>query len=398
MALRASATVKSPLPPPSSSSSSTPTKIFNFPTLSQKPEFTSKSVSVSLSTSTALFLFPLFTATHEARALSLPKEDIVSSLNQVESAVNQAQQVGSNIFDAASRVIGPIIEFVKPGVDVALPLVKQAGEEILKNASPVISDATKKAQEAMQSAGMDTQPVMTAAKTVVDAAQQTSKVIEGAKPIASSTVETISSADPAIIAVAGGSLFLAYLLLPPVFSALSFSLRGYKGELTPAQTLDQMCSKNYVLIDIRTEKDKDKAGIPRLPSSAKNNMIQIPLEDLPSKLRSLVRNAKKVEAELVALKISYLKKINKGSNIVIMDSYSDSAKTVAKTLTSLGFKNCWIMTDGFSGGRGWLQSRLGTDSYNFSFAQVLSPSRVIPAAARRFGTTGTVRLLSGDSD
>lgn len=66
-------------------------------------------------------------------------------------------------------------------------------------------------------------------QTVVDAAQQTSKVIEGAKPIATSTVETISSTDPAVIAVAGGTLFLAYLLLPPVFSALSFSFRGYKG-------------------------------------------------------------------------------------------------------------------------------------------------------------------------
>nr|XP_004236097.1 calcium sensing receptor, chloroplastic [Solanum lycopersicum] len=391
MALRASATAKSPLPlpppPPSSSSStSSPPKVFSLPKLTQKP------VSVSFSTSTALFLFPLFTATHEARAINLPKEDIVSSLNQVESVVNQAQEVGSNIFDTVSGVIGPVIEFVKPGIDAALPLVKQAGEEVLKNASPVISDATKKAQEAMQSAGMDSEPVMTAAKTVVDAAQQTSKVIEGAKPIATSTVETISSTDPAVIAVAGGTLFLAYLLLPPVFSALSFSFRGYKGELTPAQTLDNMCSKNYVLIDIRTEKDKDKAGIPRLPSSAKNKMIQIPLEDLPSKVKSLVRNPKKVEAEIVALKISFLKKINKGSNIVIMDSYSDSAKTVAKSLTSFGFNNCWIMTDGFSGGKGWLQSRLGTDSYNFSFAEILSPSRVIPG--RRFGTTGTVKLLS----
>lgn len=44
------------------------------------------------------------------------------------------------------------------------------------------------------------------------------------------------------------------------------------------------------------------------------------LEELPSKVRSLVRNVKKVEAELVALKISYLKKVNKGSNIVILDS------------------------------------------------------------------------------
>ncbi|CAN6457368.1 unnamed protein product [Victoria cruziana] len=69
-----------------------------------------------------------------------------------------------------------------------------------------------------------------------------------------------------------------------------------------------------------------------------------------------------------------------------MDSYSDTSKTVAKLLTGLGFKNCWVLADGFSGGRGWLQSRLGTDSYNLSFAEVLSPSRVIPAAVRNFGT------------
>lgn len=66
---------------------------------------------------------------------------------------------------------------------------------------------------------------------------------------------------------------------------------------------------------------------------------------------------------------------------------------VAKTLTNLGFKNTWIVTDGFSGSRGWLQSRLGTDSYNISLAQVLSPSRIIPAASRRFGTTSSTKLL-----
>lgn len=50
----------------------------------------------------------------------------------------------------------------------------------------------------------------------------------------------------------------------------------FLGGLTPAQTLDLISTKNYILIDIRSEKDKDKAGIPRLPSSAKNKMIQIP--------------------------------------------------------------------------------------------------------------------------
>lgn len=64
---------------------------------------------------------------------------------------------------------------------------------------------------------------------MADAAQQTTKVIEGAKPIASSTVETISSSDPTVIAGTAGALFIAYLLLPPIWSAISFNLRGYKG-------------------------------------------------------------------------------------------------------------------------------------------------------------------------
>ncbi|MQL99901.1 hypothetical protein Taro_032633 [Colocasia esculenta] len=120
------------------------------------------------------------------------------------------------------------------------------------------------------------------------------------------------------------------------------------------------------------------------------------LEELPSKLRGIVRDVKKVEAELVALKISYLKRVNKDSNIVIMDSYSDAAKIVARALTSLGFKNCWIVSDGFSGSKGWLQSRLGTDSYSISFAEILSSSRVIPAAA---GTVQASRkLLPGGID
>ncbi|BBH04060.1 calcium sensing receptor [Prunus dulcis] len=309
----------------------------------------------------------------EAQAFSLSKDQIVSSLTEVEQTIDQVQQAGSTVFEGTER----------------------AGEQALKIASPTISEVSKKAQEAIQSSGFDTQPVLGAAKTVADAAGQTTKVIEEAKPIASSTIQTISSADPIVIAGTAGALFLTYLLLPPIWSALSFSLRGYKGSLTPAQTLDLISTKNYLLIDIRPEKDKDKAGIPRLPSSAKSKMIAIPLEELPSKLRGLVRNAKKVEAEIAALKISFLKKVNKGSNIVILDSYSDSGKIVARALTSLGFKKCWTVADGFSGSKGWLQSRLGADSYNLSFAEVLSPSRVIPAAVRRFGTSSSTAAQSG---
>lgn len=63
------------------------------------------------------------------------------------------------------------------------------------------------------------------------------------------------------------------------------------------------------------------------------------LEELPNKLRGQVRNAKKVEAEVAALKISYLKKINKGSSIVILDSWvpfhSTSSNLYAESFYSL---------------------------------------------------------------
>ncbi|KAJ0048889.1 hypothetical protein Pint_16378 [Pistacia integerrima] len=446
MAVRSSATAKLSLPSSSSSSPSLPST----QKVSSKPQLKPSSVVLPTST-TAVSLLALFNAPLEVKALTLDKDQIVSSLTEVEKTVGQVQEVGSSVIDTTQKILEVVGTALKPAIDVALPIAKQAGEQALKIASPVISEATKKAQEAIQGTGVDTEPVLSAAKTVADAAEKTTKVIGDAKPIAASTVETISSAEPVVIVGTAGALFLTYLLLPPIWSVITFSLRGYKGELTPAQSLDVITTKNYVMIDIRSEKDKDKAGIPRLPSSAKNRMISIPvsksitmlldyiyfssmlnyqfraksifvkgirsciyslfalglfiqsvlllgcigcLEELPSKLRGLVRNSKKVEAEIAALKISYLKKISKGSNIIIMDSYSDSAKIVAKTLTRLGFKNTWIVADGFAGRRGWLQSRLGTDSYNFSFAEVLSPSRVIPAAARRFGTTST-KFLPG---
>ncbi|XP_010663516.1 calcium sensing receptor, chloroplastic isoform X3 [Vitis vinifera] len=320
---------------------------------------------------------------------------------KVEKKIDEIQEVGSGFLDTTQRILEVVANALKPGIDAAGPILKQAGEQASKIASPAISEASKTAEEAIQSSGLDTAPILNAAKTVTEAAQQTTKLIQEAKPIASSTVETISTAEPTVIVGTAGALFVAYLLFPPIWSVISFSLRGYKGELTPAQTLDLVSTKNYVMIDIRSEKDKEKTGIPRFPSGAKNRIFAIPLEELPSKLRGLVRNSKKVEAEIVAVKISYLKKISKSSNIVIMDSYSDSAKIVARVLTSLGFKDCWTVAGGFSGSRGWLQSRLGTDYYNFAFAEIVSPSRVIPAALRRFGTTGSrsgQKLLPGSSD
>uniref|UniRef100_J3LGQ0 Rhodanese domain-containing protein n=1 Tax=Oryza brachyantha TaxID=4533 RepID=J3LGQ0_ORYBR len=333
----------------------------------------------------------LLAVTPAARAAAFSKEDVVDTVDQVIG-------VGGKVAEQSAGVLKTLGEAAKP----ALPVLKRAGEQALKLASPVVSGASKQATEALQGAGVDPAPVLSAAKT---AAQQGTKVIDAAKPIASATVETIVSWGSADYVVAAGAAFLAYLLLPPAWSLLSFTLRGYKGDLTAAQALDMVTSQDYVLIDVRTEKDKAKAGVPQLPSNAKNKLISIPLEELPSKTKSMVRNAKQAEAEIAALKISYLKRIGKGSNVIIMDSYSDSSKIVARTLNGVGFKNCWVMAGGFSGRKGWAQSRLGTDSYNLSVVEVVTPSRVIPAAADRFVTASSTsrattsrKLLPGSVD
>nr|CAB3450964.1 unnamed protein product [Digitaria exilis] len=348
-------------PPPKATARSSPRRA---------PANASASVATAASSAALLALTPA------APAAALSKDDVTGSFTKVVDTVDLAIGVGGKVVEQVSDVLKLLAEAAKP----ALPVLKSATDEVVKLAAPVVSGASKQATEALQGAGVDPVPVLTAAKT---AAEQSSKVIDAAKPVASATVETITSLSPEDYVVAAGAAFLAYLLVPPVWSLVSFNLRGYKGDLTPAQALDKVTTQDYVLIDVRTDKDKAKAGVPQLPSNAKNKLVS----DLPSKLKGMVRNAKKAEAEITALKISYLKKISKGSNIIIMDSYNDVSKTVAKTLNSVGFKNCWVMAGGFSGGKGWAQSRLGTDSFNLSVVEVVTPSRVIPAVAGRIGTT-----------
>lgn len=380
-----SATLPPSAPPPPAATKGTP----------RRAPWNAAPLAAAAASSTAA----LMAATPAARAAALSKEDVAGSFTKVVDTVDAVIGVGGKVAEQSFVVLRALGEAAKP----ALPVLQNAGEQALKLASPVVSDASRQATEALQGAGVDLAPFQSAFKTVADAAQP---AIGAAKPIASETVQTIGSLEGTDYVVAAGAAFLAYLLLPPAWSLLSYGLRGYKGDLSPAQALDMVASQGYLIIDVRTENDKAKAGVPQLPSNAKNKIIALPLEELPNKIKGMVRNAKRAEAEIAALKISYLKRIGKGSNIVVMDSYGDNSKIVAKTLNSVGFKNCWVMAGGFSGRKGWAQSRLGTDSYNLSVVEVVKPSRVIPAAAERFVTVSststpsrtTRKLLPGSVD
>jgi hypothetical protein len=60
--------------------------------------------------------------------------------------------------------------------------------------------------------------------------------------------------------------------------------------------------------------------------------------------------------QVTALEIQALKRINKGSQILLLDKNgAGPAKSVAKELSKLGFSKVFVITNGFSG---WSQSKL----------------------------------------
>lgn len=78
----------------------------------------------------------------------------------MEQTIDQVQEVGSGFLDTAQRVAEAVGNVLKPGIETALPIVQQAGGEAFKFASPAFSEASKKAQEVLQSSGVDSQSVL----------------------------------------------------------------------------------------------------------------------------------------------------------------------------------------------------------------------------------------------
>ncbi|KAG0628637.1 hypothetical protein M758_1G041800 [Ceratodon purpureus] len=321
-------------------------------------------------------------------ANALTGEDVTGAFYKVQSVTSQVTQSAGNAIGVVRDALQQLYTIVKPGVDVATPYVQQTADTAYRAALPVATDLEQQVEKALQGAGVDPKPVVDAAKSVVsvagEAAGQAEKYIEAAQPYALSTFENIIASDPLVLATGAGALLLVYFLAPPLLSSVSYAARGYKGDLTAPQALDLLVKENYTLVDVRSDREKSKSGVPSLPRNAKNKILPVPIEELPGKVKGQLRDVRKVEAEIAALKISALKRLNKGSKIVIIDSTGNIAKIIARSLSELGFKNTWVVLDGYDGGKGWLQSKLGSESYKSSFGEILSPSRVIPAGTKKF--------------
>ncbi|XP_014517447.1 calcium sensing receptor, chloroplastic-like [Vigna radiata var. radiata] len=100
---------------------------------------------IALPTSSAISLLALFAPPNEAKVVvSIAKDHIV------EKTIDKVQEVGSSVLDTTQRVVEVIGNALKPGIETALSIVQQVGEEVLKIASPAIFEASKKAQSFME--------------------------------------------------------------------------------------------------------------------------------------------------------------------------------------------------------------------------------------------------------
>eukprot|EP00850_Spirogloea_muscicola_P017615 SM000153S01604 [mRNA] locus=s153:292443:295279:+ [translate_table: standard] len=328
-----------------------------------------------------------------APASAVDVQQVTDAFNKVQATYQQVSGVTGTAVSTAKAVLEQLIAVLRPAVDAASPVVQGAAQIAIKAAGPVASGVAAQAQKLFSDAGVDTKPALEVAKTAVGvagtAAQQSVKVVEAAAPAAGSAVSRVLSADPLTLAEGGGVLLVLYLLAPSLTSAIGYRLRGFGGILEPAQALDLLTKQDCLLVDVRQEKEKAKSGSPSLPRSARRKLLALPVEELPGKLRGQLRDAKRVEAELTAIKISSLKRVTKGSKLIIIDSNGSMSKWVAKSLSALGYKKAYIVRDGVEGGKGWIQSRLETEPYNQSSFEILSPSRVIPAAGSALKRLGS---------
>ncbi|KAG1675285.1 hypothetical protein FOA52_016317 [Chlamydomonas sp. UWO 241] len=142
---------------------------------------------------------------------------------------------------------------------------------------------------------------------------------------------------------------------------------------------------NAVLVDIRTQAEKEVGGVPDLPGSLSKRCSEvefITIED--RKLRGMLRDPRAVEATATALQIASLRSVSQGTSIVLMDRNCASSQQVAKELGRKGFTKVFVMSGGFDGRTGWVQTKLAVKpaATRLSFAppgKTISTRPMLPA-------------------
>ena len=88
---------------------------------------------------------------------------------------------------------------------------------------------------------------------------------------------------------------------PGILRLVFGGLRGYRGNISPASALDTISREgNAVIVDIRTDREKESAGVPDLPGG--NRLIDCEYAAITDRrLRGQLRNVKDIERQVCLL-------------------------------------------------------------------------------------------------
>jgi len=257
-------------------------------------------------------------------------------------------------YQVAAPVIKQGVDAVTPAVREAVKVTTEAAAPVVQKAAPVVTDTL---QSAFKSTGVDVGAIKTTTSTLAKTAQEGATV---ATPFVNKAIDFLTTAEPTKLAELGVGALALYYLGPGLLGAAFGSLRGFAGEISAAQALDLLSNEgNAVLIDIRTEAEKESSGLPDAPSSASGKLVEVEYATVADKkLRGALKDPGYIEAQVTALQIAALKRLGKGTKILLLDRYGNASKVVAKELARRGYGRVFVVAGGFDGRGGWVQSKL----------------------------------------
>jgi rhodanese-related sulfurtransferase len=263
-------------------------------------------------------------------------------------------QVAKEGYEVAAPVIKQGVDAVAPVVNEAYKVTTETAAPLLQRAAPVVSDTV---QSAFQATGVDMNSI---SKTTSVVTKTANEGVTAAKPLVAQAINFLTTSDPVTLAEYGLGAIALYYLTPALLGGFVGSLRGFAGEVTAAQALDLLASDgSAVLIDIRTEREKEASGLADVPGGSKGKLLEVEYaftED--RKLRGQLRDPSAIEAQVTALQIAALKRIGRGSKVLLLDRFGGASKAVAKELSRRGFGRVFVVSGGFDGRGGWVQSKL----------------------------------------
>mmetsp|Transcript_23656 Transcript_23656/g.45044 ORF Transcript_23656/g.45044 Transcript_23656/m.45044 type:complete len:431 (+) Transcript_23656:81-1373(+) len=311
--------------------------------------------------------------------------------DKLNAAAGVVEEVSKNA-KVAGDVAKGAVDLAKPYVEKATPVVKKAAEEVVKTATPVLREGADSAGKAvsttLKSSGIDVDAALSATKSA------TSSLLDSTNPTLTTSLKALAAQVPdGLVATALAATTLA--LLSPIWRPLlTLALRGYAGDMTAASALGLLNAKDSLMVDLRSVQDRAAKGTPMAPRGATSRIVQVPMQTVQDgAVRSRLSGAGDVESLSTAYVIANLKKATKETSIMLLGRTGDDAKEVACCLDDLGFKKTFVVSGGYNGRDGWLQSNLAITAGSGVqqsgsvkiLGQIIGGSQKVDGSAKKLG-------------